>query len=127
MNIFNRIFNNSIVQIKSDDITQVKINGTSYCFKGNSDVSIVNGKVTVNGETIDTSECTEKYMNVVINGNVKNLVCSTDVTVNGDVNAIDCNGDVKCNNAQGNIHCNGDCTVNGEVHGSIDCNGDFTH
>ena len=127
MNIFSRIFNNSIVQIKSDNVTQVKINGTSYCFKGDSDVSIVNGKVTVNGEVIDTSECTEKYMNVVINGNVKNLVCSADVTVNGNINAIDCNGDVKCNNVQGNVNCNGDCTVNGEVHGSIDCNGDFMH
>ena len=127
MNIFSRIFNNSIVQIKSDNVTQVKINGTSYCFKGDSDVSIVNGKVTVNGEVIDTSECTEKYMNVVINGNVKNLVCSADVTVNGNINAIDCNGAVKCNNVQGNVNCNGDCTVNGEVHGSIDCNGDFMH
>ena len=124
MNIFNRFFGG----INCDNVTQVQVNGKSYCFKGGSNISIANGKVTVNGEEIDLSEITSKCINIVVNGNVDNLTCTCDdLTINGNVHSVDCNGNVKCNEVQGSIECNGDCTVNGNVQGSIDCNGDFSH
>jgi hypothetical protein len=90
----------------------IKINGKSlseliggrYVSSSSKNVSIVNGKVIVDGQTIDLED---KVINVEITGNVDLLsadVC-TKITVNGEV------GTVKT--------MSGDVEVSGKVTGSV--------
>lgn len=90
------------------------------------DLSIINGKVMVNGKEITTND---KKINIIIEGSVDQLkvdACDK-IVVNGDVGELKTtSGDVILNECKGNIQttsgdieCHGDCgsinTVSGDV------------
>lgn len=72
-----------------------------------SNISIINGRVIVDGKEIANEESKEIY-----------------VTIEGDVNKIDCSGSVTVNgNVKGNIDCSGSCDITGDVGGDVDASG----
>lgn len=82
------------------------VNGKRIQCSG-SNVSIINGRVIVDGKEIANEESREVY-----------------VTIEGDVNKIDCSGSVTVKgNVKGNIDCSGSCEVEGDVGGDIDASG----
>lgn len=89
-------------------MNRITINGKTITCSG-SNVVIRNGKVIVDGKTIQ--ECSSGDINVVIEG---------------DVNKIDCGGSVEVHGNSGNIDCGGSCEVNGDVKGDIDAGGSVT-
>lgn len=132
MNIFNKIFNEltkvepiiknkfSGINIKNGTNSMITINGKSISYSGNGSISIVNGKVIVDGKRIDSED--SKTINITILGDIKDLnidYCETisvsgtvgDLqTTSGDVNCKDISGDVQ--STSGNIEC-------GNVNGSV--------
>lgn len=108
-NIINGISNNIITNIKGKTI----VNGVTIDTPAGASVSVINGKVYVNGkEYTDEKLVSSPVVNVVINGDVENINCGGSVEVNGKVN--------------GSIDCGGSCTIEGDVEGSIDTGGSVT-
>lgn len=81
-------------------MNRITINGKTITCSG-SNVVINNGKVIVDGNTIQ--ECSSDDIKVVIEG---------------DVNKIDCGGLVEVHGNSGNINCGGSCEVSGDVKGA---------
>lgn len=92
----------------------------------NKNISIRNNKVYVNGKRVDDlSDCPDKEITLVVEGNVGNVDISGNLeckNVNGD---IDCSGSVHCGDVTGDIDCSGSVYC-GNVSGDIDCAGSIS-
>lgn len=90
--------------------SKVNVNGVTIKTPSNASISVVNGKVYVNGKRYDGEELKDKQVvNVIIQGDVKDIECDGNVTINGDTN--------------GHIKCGGNCSVSGSHRGSINAGG----
>ena len=89
-------------------MNRITINGKTITCLG-TNIVINNGKVIVDGKTIQESN----------SGDIK-------VTIEGDVNKIDCGGSVEVHGNSGSIDCGGSCEVSGDVKGDIDAGGSVT-
>jgi len=100
----------------------ITINGKEINYAGNnSTITINNGRVIVDGKTIQ--ECKSGDIKVVIEGDVNKIDCDGSVEVHGNVKNIDCGG--QCNvtgNVDGNIYAGGSITC-GMVSGNISAGG----
>jgi len=99
----------------------IEINGKKIDVVG-SRVLIQNGKVIVDGNTIEDK--TSGDFKVVINGYAGDVECVGSVEVNGNVNGdIRCGGDIRVEgNTHGDINCDGSCTCH-DVIGYVDSDG----
>jgi hypothetical protein len=104
-----------------NQMNQITINGTTITTVGScNNVTIRNGKIIVDGKTIDGISNTSE---VKIIGNVAKLEVTGSVEVQGDVQGnIDCGGSVNCGNVGGSVDCGGSCNA-GDVSGDIDAGG----
>lgn len=101
--------------------TVVTINGKTRTYNGN--VSIINGKIISEDESIDIAELsTEKQITVNITGDVKEISGVFSVNVNGNVegNINSGNNTSVVGNVQGNINSGNNTTV------TENCAGDIT-
>lgn len=87
------------------------INKILKFFSNNSNVTIRNRSVIINGEHVETLEPGISY-EIIIEGNVNELNTVGSVTVNGNVT--------------GDIDTTGEVTVHGDVGGDIDTTGAVT-
>ncbi len=83
-------------------MNKVVINGKKYEIP-NGNISIINGKIYVNGK-----EFTEELNSEIV-----------DVVVYGDVSQINCEGNVVINGNAETIYCGGNCEVEKDVSGDI--------
>lgn len=93
----------------------IKVNGTTIVTEGSS-VSIVNGKVIVDGKTLDTKDM--PVINITVEGDAKEInadACSR-IEVKGNVTGSvkTMSGDVQCSNVGGSVS-----TMSGDV--DADC------
>lgn len=96
----------------------IEINGVSF---SGSNISIVGGKVIVDGKEVDGLQ-DEKEINIVVNGDIKSLQSGNgNVSVAGAVESVQTvNGEIKISGSvagsvktvNGDVYC-------GEVHGSV--------
>lgn len=101
--------------------TIVTINGKTRTYNGN--ISIINGKIISENESIDIAELsTEKQITVNITGDVKEISGVFSVNVNGKVegNINSGNNTSVVGNVQGNINSGNNTTV------TENCAGDIT-
>ena len=70
-------------------MNRITINGKIITCSG-SNVVINNGKVVVDGKTIQ--ECSSGDIKVVIEGDINKIDCSGSVEVHGNVRIVDCGG-----------------------------------
>ena len=85
-------------------MNRITISGkTITCSGSGTNVVINNGRIIVDGKTIQ--ECNSGDIKVIIEGNV---------------NKIDCSGSVEVHGKSGSIVCGGSCEVRGDVKGDID-------
>ena len=95
-------------------MSTVRINGVT--FSGNS-VSIKNGKVSIDGEVIDTG--TEKNIRIEVTGNIEKInadACDS-ISVSGTAGPITTmSGDVTCGNVDGSVS-----TMSGDVRCGVVC------
>lgn len=109
----------------------VVVNGQSYNVSG-GDVSIINGKVFVNGkEATQEGKKIDKHtvINVIIEGSVESIECNGSVTVTGDVKGdIDCGGSatITGREVEGDISAGGSVSIRGGHTGSISCGGSIS-
>ena len=97
--VMNKLFEASMKMNSSSTVT---INGVTY--SGNS-VSIINGKIVVDGEMKD-QQLSNMIVNVVVNGDANEVsTVSGDISVNGNVNSVS--------------SVSGDVNVRGGVNGSV--------
>jgi hypothetical protein len=108
-------------------MNKITINGKTITHSGRGSVCISNNKVTIGGVDIkDLDTIEEKTINIVIEGNVENIMTEdagitvgTATTKNGNISCHDVSGDVETKN--GNIMCGsvqGDATTkNGNIMG----------
>lgn len=86
----------------------ITVNGITY--HGNN-VSIVNGKVIIDGKQADTKD--DKVITITVTGNIESLeadYCKS-IVVNGDVNKLrTTSGDVECGNVTGGVQ-----TTSGDI------------
>ena len=81
------------------------VNGKRIQCSG-SNVSIINGRVIVDGKEIANEESREVY--VTIEGDVNKIDCSGSVTVKGNVKGdIDASGSIRCGNVSGSVDASG--------------------
>lgn len=88
-------------------MNRIIINGVTIDVTGNN-VSIKNGTVLVNGNTIKTG----------LSGIVQ-------IKFEGELASLETDGNVECGNVQGDVRCGGSFQ-GGDVRGSVDCGGSFT-
>lgn len=100
----------------------VTINGQRIVTNGGS-ISVIDGKVTIDGKDVDLGQFKEKVINIVVEGNVDSITSSSaDITVNGSTGAINTqSGDVKVKgDVAGSVSTmSGDVTVKGKVEGNV--------
>lgn len=109
------------------------VNGKSMKIGNCNSVSIVNGKVFIDGkEYKDINLDNKEAININIEGNVNKLDVRGDnakTIINGNVmnrgayseGSIEVNG-----NVEGGVDCGGSSTISGDVRGNIDCGGSCT-
>jgi hypothetical protein len=99
----------------------ISINGKSMTITGDcKNVSIQNGKITVNGNVV---EGTKDVIDVHVDGNVGSIKCNGSVDVTGSVSdGVDCSGSLSCEDVNGKIDCGGSVNC-GIVGGDIDAGG----
>ena len=118
--------NNSSVCMSGNKVT---INGKTIKLPSNNNVSVINGKVFVDGKEVDTNDTDLNNgcgtVNIVIEGNVDRIDCSGSVEVKGNVSkGIDCGGGVEINGqVDGDIDCGGSVKIVGSHKGNIDAGG----
>lgn len=104
----------------------VTINGETIKVPNGANVSVINGELFINGKKHKDEKLKDKQIvNIIIEGNVKNIDCQGSVTVNGNVDGnIDCGGSVSVTGMmEGDIDCGGSCNIKGGHKGSIDAGG----
>lgn len=89
-------------------MNSICVNGKTIVTSGKN-ISIVNGKIKVDGNTLYEEHNQNIYIEV--QGNCGNIDTTGNVTVNGNCENIDCNGSVTCY---------------GDINGDIDCNGNVS-
>lgn len=98
------------------------INGKKITTSGGS-ISVINGKVIIDGDDVDLGQFKEKVINIVVEGNINSVSSSSaDVTVNGSSGAVTTSsGDVKVKgDVAGSVTTmSGDVNVKGKVDGSV--------
>ena len=91
----------------------VVVNGKRY-ETPNGSISVIGNKVYCNGKLLtDCDEISEKYINIVVEGNVDGNIetASGDVTVKGNCRSVkSTSGDVECGDVEGDV-----TTVSGDV------------
>jgi hypothetical protein len=118
-------------------MNKIIVNGKSYTVSG-SNISIVNGTIRVNGQTIeenlsgivevrfegDLARLEVNHGNAVIKGDVHGSVnAGGDVTCHNVEGNVEAGGDVKCVNVKRNVEAGGDVKCE-NVEGDIDAGGD---
>jgi hypothetical protein len=96
----------------------ININGKTYTAPDGVSVSVINGKVYFNGKLQeDFKDCKEKKIEIIIEGNCKEIKCDTgNITVKGNV--------------EGNITADtGNIDVKGDIRGNVttDCGNIKSH
>lgn len=103
-------------------MSTIFINGQRITTSGGS-ISVIDGKVTIDGKNVDLGQFSEKVINIVVEGNVNSITSSSaDVTVNGGTGAINTqSGDVKVKgDVTGSVSTmSGDVSVKGKVEGNV--------
>ena len=124
--MFKNIIGNSSICISGNKVT---INGKTIKLPSNNNISVVNGKVFVDGKEVDTSDTdlqnSNSIINISIEGNVDRIDCSGSVEVKGNVSkGIDCGGSVSITgDVNGDIDCGGSANIKGSHKGDIDAGG----
>ena len=86
-------------------MNSITINGKTIVTSGKN-VSVINGKIKVDGKTIFEEHNQDIY--VEVNGDCGDIDTTGNVTINGNCKNIDCTGNVTCyENINGNIDCTG--------------------
>lgn len=120
-----KLLKKAAMTIISNSGNTCTINGITYT---GSNISITNGKVTIDG-IIQTGDELQGVINVVVNGNIESLenVCG-DIVAHDIGSVTTQNGDIECDDVSGSItSINGDINC-GSVGGSISSiNGDIRH
>lgn len=100
----------------------VYINGQRIVTSGGN-ISVINGKVTIDGDDVDLGQFKEKVINIVVEGNVNSINSgSADITVNGGTGTVSTqSGDVKVKgDVTGSVSTmSGDVGVKGKVEGNV--------
>lgn len=134
-NFFKRLINGDINIGLNQSITQfntnlesgssVTINGKTY--KGKN-VSIINGTVFIDGVKQEDSKIKSTTINVVVNGNTKNVEAGGAITVNGEVDGkLDAGSSIKVTgNVKGNLDAGSSIKVDGDVKGKLDAGSSIT-
>ena len=103
-------------------MAEMIINGKNFRVPDGASVSILNGKVIVDGAIIEY-ESSSKILNIVINGTIEKVeTTSADMTINGNVfSAKTKSGDISVNgDVVGDISAvSGYINISGEVHGNV--------
>lgn len=127
--IMNNInISNSNVDMRKGN-NNITVNGRTISVGDCNNLSIINGKVFIDGKEFKHDNFTNKeIVNITIEGNVGKLDCGGSVTVNGNVeDYIDCGGSVTVTGeVNGGIDCGGSCTIKGNHTGRIDAGGSVT-
>jgi hypothetical protein len=90
-------------------MNRLSINGMIIETCGPANISIRNGTITVNGETI---KGIKDISHVSIKGNVNNITVTGDVDVEGDVEGdVDAGGNVTCEDVHGDIDAGGNVSA----------------
>lgn len=98
----------------------ITINGKTY--RGGNNISIVNGKVTIDGIPQDGEPLTG-VVEVKVEGNLTSLRTDASVTVKGDVlGDVDAGGSVQCGAVGGEVDAGGSINC-GAVNGDVDAGG----
>lgn len=107
----------------------ISINGVELQVPDGASVSIVNGVVQINNNTVHNLG----NANIVIGsqGSKFTIHCDKDVTIDGDVaGGVKAKGNVSCRNVTGGIEANevkcGNVTGGIEANGNVVCNGNVT-
>jgi hypothetical protein len=107
---------------------KVTVNGKTFEVP-NGNISVINGKIFVNGKEFKGEDIGLKdnyqVVNVVIEGDVDKIDCIGSVEVKGNVyKGIDCGDSVSITgNVDGKISCGGSVSITGEHKGGIDAGG----
>ena len=123
---------NSIMNVSSVNASNITVNGKTFSNISGNNVSIVGGKVIVDGVELEGGDFSDaKIINVTINGD-----CGDVKTSQGDINCGNCSS---AKSSQGNIDVSGDVKgdvktsqgnikIKGSVAGSVKTNmGNITH
>ena len=113
----------------------ITINGRTVSINGGVSVSVINGKIMIDGQNVDLNVEGIKeapVYNITVTGDVDKVEGSfSEITVNGNVDtAKTASGDIK---VEGDIRGNastmsGDVKVNGTIHGNASSmSGDIKH
>lgn len=109
--------------------TIINRNGKTCVINSNSNVSIINGRVLIDGkpvEEFDSEKKEEKVVNITIEGNVERIevdVCET-IKVTGDCKRVHTqNGSIEIGgNVSGDVHANMGSITCGNVEGDCHTN-----
>lgn len=101
---------------------QIIINGKGYQFNGTGNVSIINGVVTVDGQTI-TTEASGVIEIKLDGGYLGELTTDAAVTINGHVEGnVRAGGSVQCHTVKGDVMAGGSVSC-GQVQGDVSAGG----
>lgn len=89
-------------------MNSITINGKTITTNGRN-ISVINGKVKVDGKTIFEEH--NQDINIEVNGNCNDIDTTGNVTISGNCENIDCTGNVICY---------------GDINGDIDCTGNVS-
>jgi GTPase len=101
-------------------MNRITINGKTYEATGS--ISVINGRVSVNGTTLTETE--ETVVRIEIEGNLTSLTTDASVSMKGNVTGnVDAGGSVSVGgNITGNVDAGGSVNC-GNVSGSVDAGG----
>jgi hypothetical protein len=105
---------------------KVIIDGKTIEVPNSANITINNGALFINGKKYEDKDLDNKQIiDITIEGNVGKLDCGGSVTVKGNViGSIDCGGSAEVEgDVVGNIDCGGSCKVYGSHTGDIDAGG----
>ena len=86
-------------------MSRIFVNGIMIETAGPANVSINNGRITINGKNLDGIK---DRTNVTIKGDINNLTVDGDAEIDGNVKGyVDAGGNVTCHDVGGDIDCGG--------------------
>lgn len=103
----------------------VIVNGKRYEFSGR-DITVVDGRVIVDGKDISEQDEDVKFSKLIIEGDVETLATDLSVEVRGNAGQVKAGGSIQCGNVKGKVKANGsvNCgSIGGDVRagGSVNC------